>query len=396
MSEIESPASAQPAGALLRATAVLVLADGTVFEGHGFGAATQAVGEVCFNTAMTGYQEILTDPSYAGQIVAFTFPHIGIVGTNPEDIEALTPAVRAMVVRADAEDPSNYRALAALDRWLALNNIPGIAGIDTRALTSRIREKGMPHGIVAHAPDGKFDIAALRAAARAFPGLEGLDLAKDVSCRQSYTWRETPWAWNDGYGDQQDPTWRAVVLDYGVKRNILRQLAGHGAEIVVLPADASFADVMRHEPDGVLLSNGPGDPAATGEYAIPTIKALVESGMPVFGICLGHQMLALALGAKTRKMAQGHHGANHPVKDLTTGKVEIVSMNHGFTVDRETLPKGVSETHVSLFDGTNCGIAVEGQPVFSVQYHPEASPGPMDSHYLFGRFVEAVKARAET
>ena len=396
MSEIESPASAQPAGALLRATAVLVLADGTVFEGHGFGAATQAVGEVCFNTAMTGYQEILTDPSYAGQIVAFTFPHIGIVGTNPEDIEALTPAVRAMVVRADAEDPSNYRALAALDRWLALNNIPGIAGIDTRALTARIREKGMPHGIVAHSPDGKFDIAALRAAARAFPGLEGLDLAKDVSCRQSYTWRETPWAWNDGYGDQQDPTWRAVVLDYGVKRNILRQLAGHGAEIVVLPADASFADVMRHEPDGVLLSNGPGDPAATGEYAIPTIKALVESGMPVFGICLGHQMLALALGAKTRKMAHGHHGANHPVKDLTTGKVEIVSMNHGFTVDRETLPKGVSETHVSLFDGTNCGIAVEGQPVFSVQYHPEASPGPMDSHYLFGRFVEAVKARAET
>jgi carbamoyl-phosphate synthase small subunit len=396
MSEIESPASAQPAGALLRATALLVLADGTVFEGRGFGAATEAVGEVCFNTAMTGYQEILTDPSYAGQIVAFTFPHIGIVGTNLEDIEALNPAVRAMIVRADAEDPSNYRALAALDRWLALNNIPGIAGIDTRALTSRIREKGMPHGIVAHSPDGKFDIAALMAAAREFPGLEGLDLAKDVSCRQSYTWRETPWVWGEGYGDQQEPTWRAVVLDYGVKRNILRQLAGHGAEIVVLPADASFADVMRHEPDGVLLSNGPGDPAATGEYAIPTIKALVESGMPVFGICLGHQMLALALGAKTRKMAQGHHGANHPVKDLTTGKVEIVSMNHGFTVDRETLPKGVSETHVSLFDGTNAGIALEGQPVFSVQYHPEASPGPMDSHYLFGRFVEAVKARAET
>jgi carbamoyl-phosphate synthase small subunit len=396
MSEIESPATAQPAGALLRATAVLVLADGTVFEGRGFGAATEAVGEVCFNTAMTGYQEILTDPSYAGQIVAFTFPHIGIVGTNLEDIEALNPAVRAMIVRADAEDPSNYRALAALDRWLAFNDIPGIAGIDTRALTSRIREKGMPHGIVAHSPDGNFDIARLAAAAREFPGLEGLDLAKDVSCRQSYTWRETPWAWNEGYGDQQNPTWRAVVLDYGVKRNILRQLAGHGAEIVVLPADASFADVMRHEPDGVLLSNGPGDPAATGEYAIPTIKALVESGMPVFGICLGHQMLALALGAKTRKMTQGHHGANHPVKDLTTGKVEIVSMNHGFTVDRETLPKGVSETHVSLFDGTNAGIALEGQPVFSVQYHPEASPGPMDSHYLFGRFVDAVKARAET
>src|ERR1700733_2540642 len=396
MSEIDSPAPAETAEALLnaRATAKLVLADGTVFEGRGFGAATEAVGEVCFNTAMTGYQEILTDPSYAGQIVAFTFPHIGIVGTNLEDIEALNPAVRAMIVRADAEDPSNYRALAALDRWLSANNIPGISGIDTRALTARIREKGMPHGIVAHSPDGKFDIAALTKAAREFPGLEGLDLAKDVSCRQSYTWRETPWAWNEGYGDQQNPTWRAVVLDYGVKRNILRQLAGHGAEIVVLPADASFADVMRHEPDGVLLSNGPGDPAATGEYAIPTIKALVEANLPVFGICLGHQMLALALGAETRKMTQGHHGANHPVKDLETGKVEIVSMNHGFTVDRESLPKGIRETHVSLFDGSNCGIAVDGQPVFSVQYHPEASPGPMDSHYLFDRFVDAVKARA--
>jgi carbamoyl-phosphate synthase small subunit len=398
MTEIDSQAPAETAEALLRAraTALLLLADGTVFEGRGFGAATAAVGEVCFNTAMTGYEEILTDPSYAGQIVAFTFPHIGIVGANGEDVEATSTAVRAVIVRADAEDPSNYRALATLDRWLVANNIPGIAGIDTRALTSRIREKGMPHGIVAHAPDGNFDIPALTKAAREFPGLEGLDLAKDVSCRQSYTWREMPWAWNEGYGDQQNPTWRAVVLDYGVKRNILRQLAGHGAEIVVLPADSSFADVMRHEPDGVLLSNGPGDPAATGEYAIPTIKALVESGTPVFGICLGHQMLALALGAKTKKMAQGHHGANHPVKDLTTGKVEIVSMNHGFTVDRDTLPKGVQETHVSLFDGSNCGIAVDGQPVFSVQYHPEASPGPMDSHYLFGRFVDAVKTRAAT
>jgi carbamoyl-phosphate synthase small subunit len=396
MNEIDSQAPAETAEALLRAraTALLVLADGTVFEGRGFGAATAAVGEVCFNTAMTGYEEILTDPSYAGQIVAFTFPHIGIVGANSEDVEATTTAVRAVIVRADAEDPSNYRALATLDRWLAANNIPGIAGIDTRALTARIREKGMPHGIVAHAPDGNFDIAALTKAAREFPGLEGLDLAKDVSCRQSYTWCEMPWAWSEGYGDQQNPTWRAVVLDYGVKRNILRQLAGHGAEIVVLPADSSFADVMRHEPDGVLLSNGPGDPAATGEYAIPTIKALVESGTPVFGICLGHQMLALALGAKTKKMAQGHHGANHPVKDLTTGKVEIVSMNHGFTVDSDTLPKGVKETHVSLFDGSNCGIAVDGQPVFSVQYHPEASPGPMDSHYLFDRFVDAVKTRA--
>lgn len=374
-------------------TAVLVLADGTVFEGTGFGAATHAVGEVCFNTAMTGYQEILTDPSYAGQIVAFTFPHIGIVGTNNEDIEATTPVVRALVVRAANGTPSNYRALDTLDRWLKRHNIPGISGIDTRALTSRIRELGMPHGVVAHDPNGNFDLAALKAEAKKFPGLEGLDLAKEVSCRQMFTWDETPWVWNQGYGKQTSPTWRAVVIDYGVKRNILRELAGVGAEIIVLPAQATAEDVLRHKPHGVLLSNGPGDPAATGAYAIPTIRALVDKGLPVFGICLGHQMLGLALGAKTKKMSQGHHGANHPVKDLETGKVEIVSMNHGFTVDRETLPKGVKETHVSLFDGSNCGLRVEGRPIFSVQYHPEASPGPMDSHYLFERFAAAAKAR---
>jgi carbamoyl-phosphate synthase small subunit len=364
-----------------------------VFEGVGFGAETQSVGEVCFNTAMTGYEEILTDPSYAGQIVAFTFPHIGIVGTNIEDVEATTPVVRACVVRADAEYPSNYRSMAKLDRWLRLNNIPGISGIDTRALTNRIREQGMPHGIVAHSRSGKFDRDALVKAARGFPGLVGLDLAKDVTTRQMYGWRETPWVWNKGYGEQTNPTWRAVVIDYGVKRNILRQLAGHGAEIIVLPAQATFEDVMRHKPHGVLLSNGPGDPAATGVYAIPTIKALVDSNVPVFGICLGHQMLGLALGGETKKMAQGHHGANHPVKDLETGKVEIVSMNHGFTVDSNSFPRGVKETHVSLFDGTNCGLRVEGKPVFGVQYHPEASPGPMDSHYLFGRFAEAALAR---
>jgi carbamoyl-phosphate synthase small subunit len=394
MTDDISTTAAAPAAALLRGRGALALADGTVFEGIGFGASGHAVGEVCFNTAMTGYEEILSDPSYAGQIVAFTFPHIGIVGANSEDIESLNPAVRALVVRADAEQPSNYRALSTLDRWLKSHNIPGLAGIDTRALTIHIREKGMPHGVVAHAPDGNLDIDSLIAAARAFPGLEGLDLAKEVSCRQTYTWRETPWAWNKGYGDTEKASWRAVVLDYGVKRNILRQLAGHGAEIVVLPAEATFEDILRYEPDGVLLSNGPGDPAATGTYAIPTIKALVAANLPVFGICLGHQMLGLALGARTRKMAQGHHGANHPVKDLETGKVEIVSMNHGFTVDRDTLPSSVKETHVSLFDGTNCGIALEGKPVFSVQYHPEASPGPMDSHYLFERFAKAAKAHA--
>jgi carbamoyl-phosphate synthase small subunit len=395
MTEASSATAARPAASFSRVkTARLVLADGTVFEGVGFGAAAEAVGEVCFNTAMTGYQEILTDPSYAGQIVAFTFPHIGIVGTNSEDIESLTPVVRGLIVRADAGHPSNWRALSQLDRWLKSHNIPGIAGIDTRALTGRIRAQGMPHGVVAHAPEGKFDTGALTKAAKGFPGLVGLDLAKDVTCRQGYTWRETPWALDGGYSEQKAPGWRAVVLDYGVKRNILRQLAGHGAEIAVLPASASFAEVMQHSPHGVLLSNGPGDPAATGDYAIPTIRAAVDAGLPVFGICLGHQMLGLALGGATRKMAQGHHGANHPVKDLETGKVEIVSMNHGFTVDAESLPAGVKQTHVSLFDGTNCGLRLEGAPVFSVQYHPEASPGPMDSHYLFERFAMAARARA--
>jgi carbamoyl-phosphate synthase small subunit len=385
MSDAPSAAAARPAATLARGR--LVLADGTVFEGQAFGAAGDGIGEVCFNTAMTGYQEILTDPSYAGQIVCFTFPHIGIVGTNAEDIESLNPVVRGVIVRADAEHPSNYRAMAALDRWLRKHNIPGLAGIDTRALTNRIRELGMPHGAITRG-----DTAAGLAAAKSFPGLEGLDLAREVTSKQTYRWSEMPWAWNAGYGELPAPSWRATVVDFGVKRNMLRLLAGLGADITVVPAQATLDDVMRHKPDGVLLSNGPGDPAATGSYAIPTIKGLIDAKMPVFGICLGHQMLGLALGGKTRKMAQGHHGANHPVKDLETGKVEIVSMNHGFTVDRETLPGNVKETHVSLFDGSNCGIAARGAPVFGVQYHPEASPGPMDSHYLFERFAAAAKA----
>ena len=389
--------SAPPSGAELfaaRATGVLVLADGTIFKGTGFGAETSAVGEVCFNTAMTGYQEILSDPSYAGQVVAFTFPHIGIVGANEEDIETTTPAVRAMITKAEARDPSNYRALMTLDQWLKRHNVPGLSGIDTRRLTATIRENGMPHGVIANSPSGEFDFSALVEQAKAFSGLEGLDLAKEISCHQSFTWNETPWVWNKGYGRQDNPTWRAVVVDFGVKRNILRLLAESGAEITVVPASSSAEDILRHKPQGVMFSNGPGDPAATGAYAIPAIQGVFAAGVPAFGICLGHQMMALSLGAKTKKMPQGHHGANHPVKALETGKVEIVSMNHGFTVDRDTLPAGVKETHISLFDNTNCGLRVEGKDIFSVQYHPEASPGPMDSHYLFGRFAKVAMARA--
>jgi carbamoyl-phosphate synthase small subunit len=379
-------------------SARLVLADGTVIEGHGLGATGSAVGEVCFNTAMTGYQEILTDPSYAGQIITFTFPHIGNVGANDEDTEtsnlAARSGVRGAVLRADITAPSNYRAAQHLDRWLKARGIIGIGGIDTRALTARIREQGMPNGVIAHDADARFDLDALAAEARAWPGLDGMDLVPEVTSGQSYTWDETRWVWNQGYGRQENPEFHVVAVDYGLKRNILRCLASAGCRVTVVPATATAADILERKPDGVFLSNGPGDPAATGRYAVPEIRKLVDSGLPMFGICLGHQMLGLALGARTRKMHQGHHGANHPVKDFTTEKVEIVSMNHGFTVDRDTLPAGVKETHVSLFDGSNCGIAVEGRPVFSVQYHPEASPGPQDSHYLFDRFVALMRERS--
>jgi carbamoyl-phosphate synthase small subunit len=377
------------------ATALLILADGTRLEGRGIGVVGHAAGEVCFNTAMTGYQEILTDPSYAGQIITFTFPHIGNVGANDEDIETVNMAalsgVRGCVLRADITNPSNYRAAHRLDAWLKARNIIGIAGVDTRALTARIRETGMSNGVIAHAPDGWFDEPSMLAELRAFPGLEGLDLAREVTTAQTYHWDQTGWQWDKGYGRLDNPEYHIVAVDYGAKRNILRCLADQGAKVTVVPATASASDILSHNPDGIFLSNGPGDPAATGKYAVPTIKRLMETGKPMFGICLGHQLLGLALGATTTKMHQGHHGANHPVKDLTTGKVEITSMNHGFAVDAGTLPGGVTQTHISLFDGSNAGLSVDGKPIFSVQYHPEASPGPRDSHYLFTRFLNLVR-----
>lgn len=372
------------------ATAAIVLADGTVFWGRGVGAAGEAVGEVCFNTSLTGYQEIMTDPSYAGQIITFTFPHIGNVGANPEDIETITPAARGCILRADITEPANWRATQHLDQWLKSMNLPGIAGVDTRRLTRRIRDAGAPNGVIVHAPDGTFDIPALIEKAKAWPGLEGMDLAIEVTCKQTYKWDETRWVIGEGYGKLADPKYKVVAIDYGIKLNILRCLASAGCDVTVVPATATADDILGHAPDGIFLSNGPGDPAATGTYAVPVLKDLIASEKPIFGICLGHQLLSLALGCKTSKMHQGHRGGNQPVKDLATGRVEITSQNHGFAVDGKDLPKGVVESHVSLFDGSNEGVRVEGKPIFSVQYHPEASPGPTDSHYLFKRFTDLM------
>lgn len=378
-----------------RPTACLALADGTLFFGRGFGATGITVAELCFNTAMTGYQEIMTDPSYAGQVVTFTFPHVGNVGVNPDDDETGDPVAAGMVVKWDPTEPSNWRAAEPLGNWLAARGRIAIGGVDSRRLTRAIRQHGAPHVALEHNPDGEFDIESLVARARAFAGLTGVDLAKDVTCAQSYNWNEKRWAWPDGYTPQKDAKFKVVAVDYGAKRNILRCLASAGCDVTVLPATATSEDVLAHNPDGVFLSNGPGDPAATGEYAVPMIRNILDqTDLPVFGICLGHQMLALALGARTIKMNHGHHGANHPVKDNDTGKVEITSMNHGFAVDSQTLPKGIIETHVSLFDGSNCGIRMADRPVFSVQHHPEASPGPQDSFYLFERFAGFMSDRA--
>jgi carbamoyl-phosphate synthase small subunit len=372
------------------ATAALVLADGSVFWGRGFGAYTAAeapVGEVCFSTGMSGYQETLTDPSFAGQVITFTFPHIGNVGVNADDIEAGSIAARGLVVKQDVTEPSNWRATQRLQDWLRDQGVAGISGVDTRALTIRIRDGGAPSGVLAFPADQRFDVAALRAQAAGWPGLEGMDLAREVTCRAAYDWEETVWAWPGGTGRQTAPRFHVVAVDYGAKRNILRSLASAGCRVTVVPAGATAEDILGLAPDGVFLSNGPGDPAATGVYAVPAIQGVLAAGVPVFGICLGHQLLALALGARTFKLERGHRGANQPVQELATGKVEITSQNHGFAVDAASLPAGVRVTHVSLFDGSNEGIACEGRRAFSVQYHPEASPGPSDAGHLFGRFV---------
>lgn len=369
------------------ATGVLVLADGTVIFGRGFGAIGDAVGELCFNTAMTGYQEVMTDPSYAGQIINFTFPHIGNVGTNADDVEADAPHALGCITAQDVTAPSNFRNVTGFDTWMKLNGRIGISSVDTRALTRRIRMTGAPNVVIAHDPNGKFNLKALHEQAKSWPGLEGMDLAIAVTGK-AREWHGGAWSLSQGYaGDAESGAPHVVAIDYGAKNNIFRNLVKAGAQVTVLPADASFEDVMALKPAGVFLSNGPGDPAATGEYAVPVIRALLDANMPIFGICLGHQMLALATGAKTVKMFQGHRGANHPVKRLSDGAVEITSMNHGFAVDAETLPDNVRPTHISLFDGSNCGIEIVGAKAFSVQYHPEASPGPQDSFYLFEKFV---------
>lgn len=382
MSEPQKPKSA---------TGVIVLADGSVFWGKGIGAEGKAVGEICFNTAMTGYQEILTDPSYAGQIITFTFPHIGNTGTNAEDIETMTPACRGLIVREDITTDSNWRAKNTFSGWLQAHHMSGVCGIDTRALTQRIRDTGAPNGVICHSASGTFDIAALKKEAAGWAGLEGMDLAKDVSCTQAYTWEETLWDPRTGHGTLSNPAYHVVAMDFGAKRNILRCLASAGCKVTVVPGNTTADEILALKPDGVFLSNGPGDPAATAAYAVPTIRTLLDKNVPTFGICLGHQLLGLALGGKTQKMPLGHRGANHPVQDLATGRVEITSQNHGFCVIPESLPADVQVTHISLFDKTNEGLRVKNKPAFSVQYHPESSPGPHDSHYLFHRFVEMIE-----
>ena len=371
-------------------TACLVLSDGTIFYGKGFGKVGVCTAELCFNTAMTGYQEIITDPSYAGQLITFTFPHIGNTGINTEDDEALEPFAEGIIVKWDPTNPSNWRSTGVLSQWLLEKGLIGMGGVDTRRLTRAIRAQGAPNVTIAHNPEGKFEIEKMVLSARASKGLEGSDLAAEVTHVDPYEWHEGRWSWPEGHSDVKKDDHKVVAIDYGAKRNILRCLTNSGCDVTVLPADSTLETILSHNPDGVFLSNGPGDPAATGKYSVPVIRGLLKNNIPIFGICLGHQMLALALGAEAIKMNHGHHGANHPVKDVETGKVEITSMNHGFAVDSQTLPDNVIETHVSLFDGSNCGIRAKDKDAFSVQYHPEASPGPQDSYHLFEKFTEQI------
>lgn len=376
-------------------TGVICFSDGTVIYGYGFGQETSAVGEICFNTSMTGYQEILSDPSYAEQIVTFTFPHIGNIGTTPEDLEASTVHAKGLIIRNDITKPSNWRATNQLVRWAQNHNLVGLSNIDTRSLTALIRDKGMPHAVIAYNQKGEFNIPALVKQAQDWTGLVNQDLAIDVTCKENYTLTEGRWHSTAGYTEQNERPYKVVAIDYGIKKNIIRCLNDAGCNVIVVPAKTSFEEIMALNPDGVFLSNGPGDPAATGEYAVPVIKELLKTDIPIFGICLGHQLLGIALGGKTEKMKFGHHGANHPVKNIETGHVEITSMNHGFTLSRDSLPTDAIETHKSLFDGSNCGIALKNRPVFSVQHHPEASPGPQDSYYLFEKFADLIRERVE-
>jgi len=386
-------AGVAPTTGWTKPTAVLVLGDGSVFEGYGFGAAATNVGEVCFNTSMTGYQEIMTDPSYAGQIITFTFPHIGNVGANPDDHETSAPAALGMITRQLPTDPANWRSEATLTDWMERHSLPGIAGIDTRALTRRIRDGGAPNGVLCHAPDGKFDIEALTATAREWPGLAGMDLAIEVTRDAETTWQEGSWDIATSTHRTTTPKHRVVAMDFGCKHNILRCLTDAGCDVTVVPAETDAATILAMKPDGVFLSNGPGDPAATANYAAMQIAGLIDAGMPIFGICIGHQLMALAMGATTRKMERGHRGANHPVKDLATGQIEITSQNHGFVVDPDSLPRSLEVTHLSLFDGSIEGLRHRDKPAFCVQYHPESSPGPHDSRYLFDRFTALMEER---
>lgn len=380
------------------ASALLLTADGTIFWGRGAGAIGTQVGEICFNTSITGYQEVLTDPSYAGQIVTFTFPHIGIVGANSEDAESRAPAACGCVIGAGLTAPSSWRSEEGLDSWLKRFGLPAITGVDTRRLTAKLRDGGVGTAVIDHFAEGRPAIPELEKMLRGWPGMEGMELASKVAAEQPYQWDERRWGAGSrrrqrGCRKQAGPEKRMVVIDYGAKRNILRSLVSQGCAVRVVPAGCPAEVILRERPDGVVLSNGPGDPAATAASAAPAIQELLNRRVPIFGICLGHQLLALAMGGRTKKMRFGHRGANHPVKELATGKVEITSQNHGFVVDQETLPEGLAVTHRSLFDGTVEGIRVRGRPAFGVQYHPEASPGPEDSQMIFRRFLEIVEGK---